>query len=263
MGTLVCFHAHPDDEATATAGTMAKAAAEGHRVVLVTATRGEHGEVADGFLRPGEALWERRVEELEKSAAVLGVARVELLGYEDSGMMGTPENEASGAFWRAKVDEAAERLAAILREERADVLTIYDDHGNYGHPDHIQVHRVGVRAAELAGTPNVFEATMNRDEIKRLMQMAAEFGMERPEEENPDIDFDSFGSAEADVTTCIDVTNFIEVKKDALRAHASQVHDTNFFLTMPDEAFALSFGREWFIHRGHPRRGGPFEDRVI
>src|SRR3954469_7173644 len=117
MATLVCFHAHPDDECIATGGVMAKAAKEGHRVVLVTATRGEHGEVAEGFLEPGEALWERRVRETEAAAEILGVSRVEFLGYVDSGMIGTSTNDAPESFWQADIDEAAERLAKILREE--------------------------------------------------------------------------------------------------------------------------------------------------
>ena len=133
MATLVCFHAHPDDECIATGGTMAKAAADGHRVVLVVATRGEHGEVAEGFLDDGEHLWQRRVKETEAAAEILGAQRVEFLGYVDSGMMGTPENDKPGSFWTADVDEAAGRLATILREEHADVLTVYDDHGAYGH----------------------------------------------------------------------------------------------------------------------------------
>src|SRR5436190_20543643 len=112
MATLVCFHAHPDDECIATGGTMAKAAADGHRVVLVVATRGEHGEVADGFLDPGEELWQRRVAETLASAEILGVHRVEFLGYVDSGMVGTPENDLPGSFWTADIDEAADRLAA-------------------------------------------------------------------------------------------------------------------------------------------------------
>ena len=172
MATLVSFHAHPDDEAIPTGGALAKAADAGHRVVIVFATRGEHGEVAEDFLDEGEALWQRRVLECQRSAEVLGAARVEFLGFVDSGMMGTPENDAPDSFWQADVDEAAKRLAAILEEERADVLTVYDDHGIYGHPDHIQVHRVGVRAAELAGTPRVYEATVNRDADQRGMEQA-------------------------------------------------------------------------------------------
>src|SRR5690606_28839417 len=136
----------PDDESIGTGGTLARAAAEGHRVVLVFATRGELGEVTDAFLDDGEQLGDRREAECHASAAVLGAQRVAFLGYRDSGMMGEPSNDDEQCFWQADVDEAADRLAAILRDEDADVITIYDDHGGYGHPDHIQVHRVGVAA---------------------------------------------------------------------------------------------------------------------
>src|SRR3954452_18163419 len=120
MATLVTFHAHPDDECIATGGVMAKASDAGHRVVLVVATRGEHGEVDDGFLGAGEELWQRRVAATEESARILGAQRVEFLGYVDSGMIGTPENEAPESFWQADVEEAAAKLAAVLTEEQAD-----------------------------------------------------------------------------------------------------------------------------------------------
>ncbi|MGH9181720.1 MAG: PIG-L family deacetylase, partial [Acidimicrobiales bacterium] len=138
MATLVSFHAHPDDEAIGCGGTLAKAVAEGHRAVVVLATRGELGEVAEGVLSAGETLADRRELEAAASARVLGVHRVEFLGYRDSGMMGTPGNDDPDCFWRADLEEAAGRLAAILIEEAAEVLTVYDDHGLYGHPDHIQ-----------------------------------------------------------------------------------------------------------------------------
>src|SRR5204863_8586222 len=108
-------------------------------------TQGAHGEVEEGFLDKGEAQAARGLQATQRSAEILGASRVEYLGYVDSGMMGTPENDAPNSFWQADIEEAAVKLAAILDEEHADVLTIYDDHGVYGHPDHIQVHRVGVR----------------------------------------------------------------------------------------------------------------------
>src|ERR1700722_16379287 len=122
MATAVFFHAHPDDEAIQTGGTMARMAAEGHRVVLVTATRGELGEVPDGFLAPGETLEERRGVELAAACKVLGVARHEYPGDKDSGMAGEPTNDDPTCFWQADVDEAGARLAAILDEEHADVF---------------------------------------------------------------------------------------------------------------------------------------------
>ena len=251
MATLVCFHAHPDDESITTGGTIARASAEGHRVVLVVATNGEHGEVPED-LAAGETLADRRMAETMRSAALLGIARVEFLGYTDSGMHGWDQNNEPASFWQASVDDAAERLAAILREESADVVTVYDSHGNYGHPDHVQVHRVGHRAAELAGTPAVYEATMNRDAVQRLIEMAAELA--------PDLDIDppelpedqEFGVPEAELTTAVDVSAFIAQKRASITAHASQVTDSSFFLRMPEAVFARAFSTEWFIRKGAP-----------
>src|SRR3954454_13435401 len=133
-GTVVSFHAHPDDEAILVGGTLALAADAGHRTVLVFATRGDLGEVAEGVLAPDEALADRREIEARAAAQVLGVARVELLPYHDSGMAGEPTNARPGAFTGADVDEAAGLLAEILRKEDATVVTTYDDRGGYGHP---------------------------------------------------------------------------------------------------------------------------------
>jgi LmbE family N-acetylglucosaminyl deacetylase len=246
MATMVTFHAHPDDECITCGGVMRKAYEQGHRVVLVVATRGELGEVDDGFLGDGEELWERRVKETHAAADALGAARVEFLGYTDSGMMGEPSNDVPGTFWTADVEEAAGRLAAILREEHADVLTVYDDHGTYGHPDHIQVHRVGMRAAELAGTPRVFQATANRD---AMMRRRAEFAS--ADAEIPDLGED-FGSPEELITTAVDVSAYATYKRQAMRAHASQIGEQSFFLAMPDETFAVAFGTEYFIRVGAP-----------
>lgn len=249
MATLVCFHAHPDDEAITTGGVMAKYAAAGHRVVLVVATGGEHGEVPDD-LAPGEALADRRRAETEASAGVLGLSGIRWLGYTDSGMDGWEQNDHEHCFWQAPVEEAAERLAAILRAEAADVLTVYDAHGNYGHPDHIQVHRVGHRAAELAGVRTVYEATMNRDEVRRQMILfSGEEGGEPPLSEE---EIQSFGSPEDALTTAVDVSSVVGRKRAAVACHRSQVTDSSFLLQMPEEAFAVAFGTEWFIRKGAP-----------
>lgn len=264
MSTLVCFHAHPDDESIATSGSMARAVAEGHRVVLVVATRGELGEVADGFLRDGELLATRRSEETLASAAVLGVARVEFLGYVDSGMIGEASNDDPRCFWQAEVEGAAERLAAILREERADVLTVYDAHGNYGHPDHIQVHRVGVRAAQLADVPKVLESTMNRDVIRAQLS-SGEFPDDLDVDDRPrPEEFDTIGSPASEITHEIDVAEWADAKRKSMRCHASQIAETSFFLRMPDELFRVAFGTEWYIEHGVPRAAGePFRTTIF
>lgn len=251
MATLVTFHAHPDDESIATGGVMAKAAEEGHRVVLVVATRGEHGEVEENFLEPGEELWQRRVEETLACARILGVARVEFLGYVDSGMMGTPENDGPGCFWRADLEEAAGRLAAILAEEEADVLTVYDENGSYGHPDHIQVHRVGMRAAELAGTPRVYMNTINREHFQRAMKDLADIGAEVPGDIDPD-ELAGLGVSEDRITTTVDVRPWLDRKRAAMAAHASQISETSFFLSMAPGMFERGFGQEWFIRCDAP-----------
>jgi LmbE family N-acetylglucosaminyl deacetylase len=251
MATLVFFHAHPDDESIGTGGSMARASEEGHRVVLVVATKGEHGEVEPGFLADGETLAERRIVETHTSGEVLGAQRVEFLGYVDSGMMGTPENERPDSFWQADVEEAARRLAAILTEERADVLTVYDDHGGYGHPDHVQVHRVGVRAAELAGTPQVFEGTMNREHMFEGIRQAQADG-HWPDDEP--IDFpEDFGTPAALITHSVDVRPWLDRKRASMRAHASQISEQSVFLAMPDEVFERAFGTEWYVDRSGGR----------
>jgi LmbE family N-acetylglucosaminyl deacetylase len=196
-------------------------------------------------------LGERRQKELAAAAAILGVARVEVLGYRDSGMIGTPENEDPGCFWQTAVDDAAARLARILAEERPDAFTVYDEHGNYGHPDHIQVHRVGVRAAEMARVERVYEATMNRDEFRRLMAKAEELGL-GDAADLPDMEDigDQMGLPEELLTTAVDVSSHLEVKRRAMAAHASQIAENSFFLAMPPAAFAAAFGTEWYRRRG-------------
>jgi len=146
---------------------------------------------------------------------------------------------------------------------------VYDDHGNYGHPDHIQVHRVGVRAAELAGVERVFASTMNRDRMREMRSAMspdeiAEAGLTEEFEEmeaadQPDIDVETFGEPEANITHAVDVSAFIDRKKGSMEAHASQIADDSFFMKMPAEIFTLAFGTEWFIDLANARpEGDPF-----
>jgi LmbE family N-acetylglucosaminyl deacetylase len=260
--TLVAFHAHPDDEALLTAGTLARAAAEGHRVVLVVATAGEAGLVAGGGTGP--ALATRRRAELEASAAALGCARVEVLGYADSGMCGEAGGEL--AFCRADVQSAAERLSQILIEESADVLTIYDPAGGYGHPDHVQVFRVGVRAGELAGTASVLEATVDRASLQRALRVLARLpGM--PAEFAPGR-FDSSYTPRPALTHRVDVRRYAGAKRAAMAAHASQAgadegtRTLAVLLRLPRWLFRIALGREWYVERGRTA-GGPLLDDIF
>lgn len=261
MATLIYLHAHPDDECILTGGSIARAADEGHRVVLVTATNGDHGEVPED-LRPGETLVDRRRHETEQSAAKLGIARIVWLGYEDSGMTGWEQNQRVGAFCNASLDEAAHKLAAVIDEEHADILVTYDWHGGYGHPDHIMVHKVGHRAHELRPNVALYEATMNRDRMRRLVEAAREAGMS-----TEDIDFDPdapaddgnpMGSLESEINISVDVSQWATRKRDAVACHASQVSTSGFFLSMDENMFALAFGNECYIIPGDnsPMREG-------
>ncbi|MGN6245339.1 MAG: PIG-L deacetylase family protein, partial [Motilibacteraceae bacterium] len=213
-GTLVAFHAHPDDEALLTSGTMARAAAEGHRVVLVVATDGGLGQAASEFLGSGDTkLGSVRMRELQASARALGTSRVETLGYADSGLgpETPPDPPGRVRFVRADPEEAAERLAAILREEQADVLLTYDANGGYGHRDHVKVHHVGARAAELAGTPRVLQATVPRDLLLRGIRLAAKV-YRFPPEFDPS-SFERAYTASAAVTHRIGVRRYASQKR--------------------------------------------------
>jgi LmbE family N-acetylglucosaminyl deacetylase len=244
-GTLVAFHAHPDDESIIMGGTIARAVAEGHRVVLVFATRGDVGEVDDGVLEPDEALAERREGEARRAAEILGVSRVEFLGYRDSGMVDTETIHDAGSFWSADVDEAAARLGVILDDERPAAFTTYDERGGYGHPDHIQVHRVGLRAAELSPAGRVYAATINRDHIAALRE--ATLAALPDAVDVPDPDEIELGIAAERITTTVDITAYLDRKRAAMAAHASQIGPDSFFLALPDDAFRVAFGTEWFM----------------
>jgi N-acetyl-1-D-myo-inositol-2-amino-2-deoxy-alpha-D-glucopyranoside deacetylase len=258
MATLVCFHAHPDDEAIATGGTMTLAAASGHRVVLVTATRGERGEPQPGVLDEGEPLWERRVIETHQAAELMGLDRVEFLGYEDSGMIGEPSNDNPLCFWQADVEEASQRLAKLLIEVDADVLTIYDSHGGYGHPDHIQVHRVTHYALDLAASATfrpelgapwevskvywpAFPKSIMRASIEALKAQGSdsEFAMMDPD----DI---PFACDDELVTTVIEGAEYLPRKLEAMRAHGTQIAVDGGLFALADGIGAEAFSSEYY-----------------
>ena len=240
MATAVFFHAHPDDEALFTGGSMSRAAAEGHRVVLVTATRGECGHDFSGEGDRAESLGARRAQELAEAGRILGVARSEILGFADSGRDGT----VAGGFCRTDPVVAAARLADILEEESADVFVTYDERGGYGHPDHIQAHCVGLLAARRAQSPAVFLSTIDGDHVRSLLAMARAFNFALDDETRRWAE--TAGVAGRPLTT-VDVTAFLGPKRRAMAAHRTQLPEDSFLMSLPAAAFELVFGREWYL----------------
>lgn len=258
--TMVSFHAHPDDEALLMSGTIARATAEGNRVVVVIATSGELGLAAHEYTDGGNLGATRRQEAL-RSARALGVSRVVFLDYIDSGSGPElfPNPPGQVRFANADIDEAAAQLANVLREEQADVLTTYDAAGGYGHRDHKQVHVVGARAAEMAGTPSVLEATIDRDILLKGISLA-ERVYTFPEE----FDIEAYKTAytpRAELTHKVNVRAYIVEKRVSFRCHASQAtadegdRTLGMALKLPRSVFRLVLGHEWFREVGRPVPG--------
>ena len=264
---LLLVHAHPDDESSGTGATMARYVAEGAHVTLVTCTLGEEGEVLVPALeqlaaKEGDQLGGYRYHELSEAMRALGVTDHRILGgpgrWRDSGMMGLPENDAPRAFWRADLAEATRYLVEVVREVRPQVLVTYDSNGGYGHPDHIQAHRVAMAAVDAAADPayepglgaawsvaKVYWTVMPRTHLQRGIDLLMEAG-----------ESSFFGVTSADelpfavpdelVTATIDGRAQLPAKMAALRAHASQVTADGPFFTMAEKVGEEAFGLEFF-----------------
>jgi LmbE family N-acetylglucosaminyl deacetylase len=249
----VVFHAHPDDEALLSAGTIATAVAAGHRVVLVLATRGDAGDVGDSVLGDGEDLGARRVREARDSADALGVARLEFLPYADSGLTPQPDGTwPEGAFCAAPVDEAASLLIDIIRSENAEVLIADDRNGGYGHPDHVHVHSVAFAAALAAGIP-LLQVTIDREFLSGGIELARSLGLDVPDGFVPP-DVSKWYTPHAELTHEVAVGPQLAAKRASMAAHATQttgaadtVRTLALFLGLPDDIFAIAFSTEWFV----------------
>src|ERR1700730_6668663 len=249
---LMAVHAHPDDEAISTGGVLARAAAEGIRTVVVTCTNGELGD-GPGGVKPGEeghdeatVVATRRVE-LEKACKELGVDHLEMLGYHDSGMVDWSYKDQPNVFSQVPVDEAAGRLSELLERYRPAVVISYEEDAAYDHPDHVQTARV-TRAA-MAATPipkKLYQAAMSMQHWERVLAALKEAGIEMPFPD-PDPEFiERMAQTQERITTTVDVSRFIDRKRAAVSAHASQMDET-FFTGMPADTFELAFGQEHFI----------------
>jgi N-acetyl-1-D-myo-inositol-2-amino-2-deoxy-alpha-D-glucopyranoside deacetylase len=264
---LLLVHAHPDDETIGTGATMAKYAAEGAHVTLITCTLGEEGEILVPELahlaadRDG-GLGEHRIGELDAAMAVLGVTDHRFLGgpgrWRDSGMMGTPPNDRQDSFWQADMDEAVSELVQVIRELCPHVVVTYDSNGGYGHPDHIQAHRVTVAAFDAASDPARFPAAGTPWSPAKLYETAlpvstlrqafealrdlgedAPFGVASPDEL-------PFGVPDDQVTTDIDARPYLDAKISAMRAYPTQIAVDGHFFALSNDVGQGAFGLEHF-----------------
>jgi N-acetyl-1-D-myo-inositol-2-amino-2-deoxy-alpha-D-glucopyranoside deacetylase len=280
---LLLVHAHPDDECFGTGGLIARSIAEGRRVDLVVCTGGEEGEIHDPSLDLEEAkprMREIRTAELDCSVAALrdggpGELQVHRLGYRDSGMMDSEANAHPDAFWQADLDEACGKLVSVIRAAQPAVLVTYDANGNYGHPDHINAHKVAVSAMQRAADPSrsdaggpawsiakFYEIAVNRDRWSAVIAEMKERGMKLPwdldaegEEPSAPEEEEPWGVAEADITAMLDVEAWSGAKRAAMDCHKTQRQDFGWLLDMPDDLASRILSPESFVLTRWPNRG--------
>jgi len=266
--TFLAVHAHPDDEASSTGGVYPLLHDQGVRTVLVTCTNGECGDALDGAKpdadhHDGDAVAEIRRVELDNAVKILGIDRLVRLGYRDSGMMGWPQNADPDSFWAADVNDAAKRLAAIIMEERPQVIVTYNEIGFYGHPDHIQANRITLAALELIDyEPTLYynaipDSVMaiyrarweEEDRLKR--EEDEKKGIVRAPEPEPEEPL-NMGTPDDKIGARVDVSSSNSRKFDALAAHASQIADS-FWMKMGKEQFMEVMVNEWFFRVTNPK----------
>ncbi len=299
-GGVLFVHAHPDDESAGTGGTIARLVAQGVRVDLVTCTDGAEGEIHDPTLDVEEArprLAAIRAAELACSVAALGngAIRHHLLGYRDSGMMGTDANAHPDAFWQADTDEATRRLVSLVRDARPAAIVSYDENGNYGHPDHINAARIAREAYLAVGdVPRFYEVAFNREAWFGLMTEMRERGIALPwdldsvvgeaaasppaDELNPTnaaaleqvadsleagttTGIEDFGRADAEVTTRVDVSAFMDAKRASMDCHRTQRQDLGWLLDLPEDLAARALSTEHYVLRWLDGRDVPSSHR--
>lgn len=261
---ILFVHAHPDDESIGTGATMARYVAEGAHVTLVTCTLGEEGEIIPDELAvlgpdQDDTLGQYRIGELSEACKALGVTDQRFLGgpgrWRDSGMAGVPSNERPQAFWQAQVDDAARELEEIVKEVRPQVIVTYDDNGYYGHPDHIQAHRVAMKAFEMSqGTPwqvgKFYATAMPRSVLARSIAVLKGGG---PFRAPGSVDELSFGVPDDVVTTAVDARAYLPQKLAALAAHKTQIMVEGSHFALSDKVGQQAFGVEYYTLLAGPK----------
>jgi LmbE family N-acetylglucosaminyl deacetylase len=268
--TFLAVHAHPDDEASSSGGLYRLLADQGVRTVLVTCTNGECGDAPDGAKpdadhHDGDEVAAIRAIELNNAVKILGIDRLVRLGYRDSGMKGWPQNEDPESFWATPVDVAAAKLAEVLMEERPQVIMTYNEHGFYGHPDHIQANRITLAALGMidyeptlyfnAIPDSVFVEWRKRweqEDRERAEADAAKGIVREPEIPDPDEEEFHMGTPDDEISATIDIGTVNGAKFDALEAHISQIGDS-FWMKMGRDRFIETMRTEWFVRVTNPK----------
>jgi N-acetyl-1-D-myo-inositol-2-amino-2-deoxy-alpha-D-glucopyranoside deacetylase len=266
----MAVHAHPDDEVFSTGGILARYSREGVRTIVVYCTTGEEGEMRDPARDPEEAipmLAEIRRREAEEATAILGVSDVVFLGYRDSGMAGTDANANPENFHNADLDEAVERLMSVMEEMRPQVIVTYDEHGGYGHPDHIKANVVATEAFKRAqgrswAPQKLYYAARSREGFRRQVELLREHGESIPWVKD-DFNFDEYGVPNAEITAHVDVSSLVSLKREALRVHRTQVTQDSFYFRLPDGILSQAAGTEYFVRVFPPPVAGEREDDLF
>lgn len=245
--------AHPDDESFGAAGVMARAVEEGRNVTVVCATSGEVGEIADQSLATPETLGAVRRDELRAACGELGVKDVRFLGYRDSGMAGTPDNDDPRAFSRVDAAEVVTAIVDLLAELKPSVVVTFDSTGGYGHPDHMAICRHTTTAIEQAagrdsGDPRLFYTVISRRAVEVMMEQARSLRLDLGD--MSDIDIDRLGVSDEEIDAVIDVRPWIDQKQRALAAHATQAGSMGPINILPDDMRTEVLGWEYFSQAG-------------
>ncbi len=256
-GTLMAVYAHPDDESFGTGGTLALYAERGYRVVLLTATKGEAGEIQDPTMRSDEPISEIRQRELKCACEILGIEGPYYLGYRDSGMAGSPDNERPDSFLQADLDEATGRVVEAIRRFRPDVIITFEPGGGYGHPDHIKANEVATRAFHLAGDParypeqglppwqprKLYYTALPRRLFRAMAQRMREAGIDPAQR---GYNYEERGMPDEVISTEIDVSGVLDKKTRAFLCHRSQISPNGIIAQLPTEAMQEFMRTEYF-----------------
>ena len=263
--TMMAAHAHPDDESSSTGGVLATYSAQGIRTVVVTCTNGELGD-APGGIKPGqeghdeEAVARHRLAELREACAILRVSDLELLGYQDSGMLDWDYKDRPDAFCNIPLEKVAARISGLIERYRPQVLITYDDQGPYQHPDHVHASRSAQAAfADTGLAAKLYLSTNRSSNWRKLWEALRELGVDVPERPDPDPEQLRRGvESEARITTTVDIRAMLNRKNEALFAHHSQIADS-WFSKIPPEVAETAFGFESFI-RASDTTGAPLPE---